>query len=369
MIAIIGGIQTVVKVKMATPERDIEKQRKQDEDALLAAGIDITKLGQGEDDSDSGMMEESPEDARFREYYERKLREQSSDNYWDQVGLGGKDFGGYSPISAGNDAEIKVSLAGCSYNVAKYIGKKVKEEGLSEEKPVFISVLGNDALGLAALGELQSCGVDISGIKTVNKSSSVSVEICNVIGDLEFARDDMSIMDELTPDVIDEMSSLLHKADAIFIDGSVPVETMNHISTNYGDEKKIFFDPASIQGGYAFAESELKATCVMPGRMESEAMSGMSVLGMDQLMSAGECFEERGVDKTIITLKGGGLYYKDGPKAGIVKPPQNLGQVDTRGAGDVVSAEIALGLVAGETLEDAAKAAIEKTAEFLKDRA
>jgi fructose-1-phosphate kinase PfkB-like protein len=56
-----------------------------------------------------------------------------------------------------------------------------------------------------------------------------------------------------------------------------------------------------------FADSAMKAHCVLPGRMEAEAMSGLQVLGMDQLMAAGQAFEERGVDRVIITLKGGDI--------------------------------------------------------------
>lgn len=63
MIAVIGGVQTTVRVKLAIPERDMEKQKKQDEDAVLAAGLDVEAAG----------GEESPEDARFRHYYELSL--------------------------------------------------------------------------------------------------------------------------------------------------------------------------------------------------------------------------------------------------------------------------------------------------------
>ena len=45
MIAVIGGVQTTVRVKLAIPERDMEKQKKQDEDAVLAAGLDVEAAG------------------------------------------------------------------------------------------------------------------------------------------------------------------------------------------------------------------------------------------------------------------------------------------------------------------------------------
>ena len=61
MIAVVGGVKTLVNVKMTPPERDLEKQKKQDEDALIAAGINMDNLAGGGE-----AVEESPEDARFR---------------------------------------------------------------------------------------------------------------------------------------------------------------------------------------------------------------------------------------------------------------------------------------------------------------
>ena len=102
--------------------------------------------------------------------------------------------------------------------------------------------------------------------------------------------------------------------------------------------------------------------------MEAEAMSGQQVLGMDQLMAAGDAFEERGVERVIITLKGGGLYYKEGTCSGIIKPERKLTFAETRGAGDVLSAAVVAASAGGaESLEAAAGAGIEAAAEFLKD--
>ena len=133
---------------------------------------------------------------------------------------------------------------------------------------------------------------------------------------------------------------ILETADAIFVDGTVPAETLDYLSEKYTGKSRIFFDPGSIDGGVRFAESSMKAYCVLPGRMEAEAMSGQQVLGMDQLMSAGQAFEDRGVEKVIITLKGGGLYYKEGLSSGMLKPDRKLTFAETRGAGDVLAAAV-----------------------------
>ena len=354
MIAVVGGVMVSVDIRLKPPKRDVELQKKQDEEALRQAGIDPDG---GMDYSAGGQKLEG-----FSQYYERTMRQQASENYWSQVGMGGGQFGGYEPVTADKDTDIRVVNSGCAYNVARYLaadhGKDVK----------FISVVGDDAFGLAARCELEQAGVDVSGVETVNGGTSVSVEIHNIIGDLQFQRENSSVMEQLTPRMIDGKADMLEGADIIFVDGTVPAETLHHISEKYADKVRLFFDPGSIAGGKRYAEADMRAYCVLPGRMEAEAMSGLQVLGMDQLMAAGQAFEERGTEKVIITLKGGGLYYKEGTASGLVKPERKLTFAETRGAGDVLTASVVAAFAdEGASLEAAAGAGIEAAAEFLKD--
>ena len=354
MIAVIGGVSVLVDVRLKPPKRDAELQKKQDDEALRQAGIDPDRI---DDVSAGGQKLEG-----FSQYYERTMRQQASENYWNEVGLGSSQFGGYDPVDADKDTDIRATNSGCAYNVARSLaadhGKDV----------TFISIIGDDAFGLAAMCELEQAGVDVSGVKTVSGSTPVSVEIHNIIGELQFQRENSSAMEKLTPDVIDENAGTLEEAEIIFVDGTVPAQTLNYISEKYACKSRIFFDPGSITGGMRFADSVMKAHCVLPGRMEAEAMSGQQVLGMDQLMAAGQAFEERGVERVIITLKGGGLYYKEGTSSGLIKPERKLTFAETKGAGDVLTAAVIAACAGGEeSLEAAAAAGIDAAAEFLKD--
>ena len=354
MIAVIGGVSVLVDVRLKPPKRDVELQKKQDEEALRQAGIDPNGI---DDVSAGGQKLEG-----FSQYYERTMRQQASENYWSEVGLGSSQFGGYDPVDTDKDTDIRMTSSGCAYNVARYLA------GDHGEDVTFLSVVGDDAFGLAAKCELEQAGVDVRGIKTVSGSTPVSVEIHNIIGELQFQRENSSAMELLTPDVIEENAAVLEKAEIIFVDGTVPTQTLDYISGKYAGKSRIFFDPGSIAGGMRFADSAMKAHCVLPGRMEAETMSGQQVLGMDQLMAAGQAFEERGVERVIITLKGGGLYYKEGTSSGLIKPERKLTFAETKGAGDVLTAAVIAAYARGEeNLAAAAGAGIDAAAAFLKD--
>ena len=343
MIAIIGEIKTTVSLKLATPERDIEKQKRQDEEALLQAGIDINEMKK-----EGQPSEESPEDARFRAYYESKMREQAGENYWSQVGLGSGDFGGYSAV-ANDAADIKVTNSGCAYGVALALGKTD-----CDDKPEvsFVSVVGNDATGIAATEELKRAGVDVSGVRIAEGTTPVEIEIHNFMGDLMFCRENNRLTDLLTPEFIRENEEALNGADDIFVDGSLPVETLNYISDRYAGKCRLYFSPGSMKGAAAFANSDMAPMCVMSDRMEAEVMTGLQILGMEQLMAAGEAFGERGVAKALINLKAGGFYYKDGTDAGIVKPERELSS-EVESAGNAVSARILMEISRGCSLKEA----------------
>ena len=354
MIAVIGGVSVSVDIRLKPPKRDVELQKKQDDEALRLAGIDPDGMN---DMTAGGQKLEG-----FSQYYERTMRQQASENYWSEVGLGGGQFGGYDPVDADKDTDIRATNSGCAYNVAKLLAA---DHGVDVK---FISIVGEDAFGLAAKCELEQAGVDVSGVKAICGSTPVSVEIHNIIGELQFQRENSSAMEMLTPSVLDESADVLEEAEIIFADGTVPAQTLDYISEKYAGKSRIFFDPGSIAGGVRFAESAMKAHCVLPGRMEAEAMSGLQVLGMDQLMAAGQAFEERGVERVIITLKGGGLYYKEGANSGLIKPERKLTFAETKGAGDVLTAAVIAASAGGEEdLEAVAGAGIGAAAEFLKD--
>jgi sugar/nucleoside kinase (ribokinase family) len=218
MIAVIGAVFVEVDVRLMPPKRDVELQRKQDEEALRQAGIDPA-------DNDVTAGGEKLEG--FSQYYERTMRQQASENYWSEVGMGGNQFGGYDPVVAEKDTQIRVSNTGCAYNVARLLASEHGEE------VAFISVIGDDAFGLAAKCELENAGVDVSGMKVTGANTPVSVEIHNIIGDLQFQRENSTAMDLLTPETISECADILERADTIVIDGTVPVETLNEISAGY----------------------------------------------------------------------------------------------------------------------------------------
>lgn len=260
-----------------------------------------------------------------------------------------------------NDKMIAES-GGCGANIAANLA------ALGHETE-FITAVGDDSLGAALRDRLERAGVNTDMVRTFPGMTAVNVDFMNVLGDLEFTRRNSVIIDNITPVMLKEMKERLEKAEAVIIDGSIPAESVRYLAEEYGSRNdiRLFYDPASVSGGYKVRDMIGRFSCVMPGRMEAEAMTRKAVLSQDQLMEAGAFFEERGVERIIITLKGGGLYYKEGKNEGVLRPERVLSFGSTSGAGDVVSAAVAAATVEGKGIEETAKYAMEKAAEYLAD--
>lgn len=257
---------------------------------------------------------------------------------------------------------MTVRSTGCGFNIAGYLA----DEGY---ETAFISAVGSDIAGIGAIEELKEHGVDTQGVGRFDGTTPIRVTFFNILGDEEMEKKNDLLMERLTPGYIEKCSGILDKADAIVMDGNVPEETIAYICDRYGADSsvKLFFDPAGKPGSIRGCEHLSKFDMVMPGRIEAETMTGRTILSEDQLMAAGNHFSEQGVGRTVITMKGGGLYYKEGLSEGVLRPERIISFASTSGAGDVVSASVVAEILRGSSLEDAGKYAMKKAADFLAD--
>jgi len=346
MIVVIGGVQAAVRIDMSMPKAPDPKEANQ-------GGV-------------------SP--------WEREA-----------YGEGGR-FGSMQMMPSGDPSKDRISVhySGCGYHVARLLAGKGWEVA-------FISVVGEDPLGLAAIADLQRSGVDTNGIRVIDtftteenlqsvqsqgpdaagtvanglirqSLTSVRVEAKNFLGDTEFWREDDRMMNEITVDQIRDNQPLLEAAELVFADGALPVQTLQWIASVCREAGvRFYLDPASVGGGAKASDVLGDLYGIMPGRREAEAMSNLQILSGDQLMEAGAWFAEQGVQQIIITMKGGGLYYKEGMNEGVLRPERVLRFSETVGAGDVVTAQLLHAYASGQPIEQAAQAAMDAAAEYLKD--
>ena len=312
---------------------------------------------------------------------------------WEREAYGeGGRFGSMQMMPSGDPAKDRISVhfTGCAYQVARILADKGREVA-------YVSVVGEDPLGLAAIADLQRAGVDTLQIKVIDafvseanaeamqaqgpdaagtvanglirqSLTSVRVEAKNFLGDTEFWREDDRMQEEITVEQIRECQHLLETAELVFMDGGMPPATLRWIADRCRENGvPCYLDPGSLQGGARAAGVLDGLYGIMPGRQEAELMSDLQILSADQLKEAGAYFEAQGVRRVVITMKGGGLYYREGDAEGILRPDRVLRFSETVGAGDVVTAALLDVYAAGGSIEQAARSAMDAAAEHLAD--
>lgn len=285
------------------------------------------------------------------------------DSYEQQSMMGG-DVYDYNQLNVAAEIaqgdDVKIESNGSAFNIACYLAEMGKEVA-------FASVTAEDAMGLAVIEQLKRAGVDHSHVDIVEGNTPVQVELLNVLNDPQMVFGNSKLYEAITPDKVKEWADLLDSAEAIVLDGAIPKETLEYITETYGNREgiKLFFDPAGYAGAVNSRDVLGSFYCVMPGRVEAEAMVRNTVLSAAQLMEAGQFFEDKGVKRIIITIKGGGLYYKEGASAGVLPPERVLSFAMTSGAGDVVSAAVVAADLDGKSIEDTGAFAMQRAAEFL----
>lgn len=312
---------------------------------------------------------------------------------WEREAYGeGGRFGSMQMMPSGDPAKDRISVhfTGCAYQVARILAGRGR-------KVAYVSVVGEDPLGLAAIADLQRAGVDTSQVKVIDafvseanaeamqaqgpdaagtvanglirqSLTSVRVEAKNFLGDTEFWREDDRMQEEITVEQIRGCQPLLETAKLVFMDGGMPPATLRWIADRCRENGvPCYLDPGSLHGGARAAGVLDGLYGIMPGRQEAELMSDLQILSADQLKEAGAFFADRGVRRVVITMKGGGLYYREGDAEGILRPERVLRFSETVGAGDVVTAALLDVYAAGGSIEQAARAAMDAAAEHLAD--
>jgi ribokinase len=91
-----------------------------------------------------------------------------------------------------------------------------------------------------------------------------------------------------------------------------------------------------------------------PNASEAEHLTGMDVASADDAARAGEVLLERGIRTALVKLPHGGcvVVSQEGHKH--IAPPRHVHAVDTTGAGDAFADALAVALLEGRPLEEAA---------------
>ncbi len=248
-----------------------------------------------------------------------------------------------------NPARIRRSYGGVARNVAENLARLGQPVSL-------ITVVGADQGGEDMLVYTQAAGVDVSNVMhTANYPTGFYMGILDQRGQLQFAVDDMRLMDELTSDHLREHEDSFKAAGLLFVDANLPPKTLRTaLSLARKAKIPVCADPASSTLAERLRKHINRFYLIAPNSAEAGILTGKTFSATDREtgMDAARALVEQGAQIALVTLAEFGVCYATSETTGHI-PAIRTQPSDPTGAGDALTAAVIFALLNDISLDDA----------------
>jgi pseudouridine kinase len=260
------------------------------------------------------------------------------------VGSSNVDIQGFSSNkvvgSDSNIGQIRVSMGGVGRNVTENLIRLGQETKL-------ISVTGGDQNSTYLLNECNQIGIDTSHFMIVeNKNASTYMAILDDQREMLLAINDMSIMDELTPEFIRSKNSYIKNSNILFLDTGLSTTIIDMIFAEY-PKSNFFVDAVSVNRAPRIKKHLSKIHTLKCNVLEAAYLADMTIRTMKDAQKAADVLIKKGVKRIYITYGSKGVYRKcsyDDLQIGWVRAKADkIGSVT--GAGDAFMAGVIYGTI------------------------
>jgi pseudouridine kinase len=238
-----------------------------------------------------------------------------------------------------NPGEVHISPGGVARNVAENLARLGVESRL-------ISAVGTDQHGQMLTRMSRDAGIDVKYLHTIPGAQTSSyISVLDDDGDMLLAINDMSIIDELSVDLLRAQVAMLRRAALIVVDCNLAVDTLAWLF-ELGSDVPIFVDTVSTAKaprllGHLDCIHTLKTSSI-----EVEALLGEKARTEAQLKKLTKVLHAEGTKRVFITRGAKGTYYSDGQQAGTLGPRHRQLKIQNAGgAGDAFLAGLAYSYV------------------------
>jgi len=216
-----------------------------------------------------------------------------------------------------------------------------------------LGAVGNDDFGKTLLSNLSDVNVDISGVATKdNQNTGRAIINVNKHGDNNIVVvPGANAM--LSVDDIRKHMRKIEQCDIVILQMEIPLETISYVIKAAAEAgKTVILDPAPAIEHFPKTLYPL-IDIIKPNETELGILLGDKT-AVNYIEESTKRLREWGVKNVVVTLGERGAYLDAGDGFGEFLPVKNVRVVDSTAAGDTFIAAMALKLLAGVSLREAA---------------
>lgn len=218
--------------------------------------------------------------------------------------------------------------------------------------------LGNDQTAGVLQADCQARGIGLSHAVQTDFPSPTYLAIHGADGDMAAAINDMRAMDAFSGPALMAALSGLSGFDACVLDANLSEQALLGLASAL--DLPLIADPVSAAKCRRLLPILPHLQAIKPNLMEAQALTGQ-----DSVEDAARFLLEQGVRQVFVSLGREGLYFADRHNTGhLSAPPQPA--VSQTGAGDAMTAGLALALARKLPTALSAQAGIAAAADFLR---
>ena len=250
-----------------------------------------------------------------------------------------------------NPGRIQSAPGGVARNVAENLAR------LGHAAELF-SLVGDDALGQSLLSATRAAGVGVDGVQILaGQGSSTYLSVHTLQGELDFAINDMALLEQLTPERLQTQATRLQAAAALVVDANLSPAALGYVlGGSYAGP--IFADAVSLAKCVRLKPWLAAIHTLKVNRLEAQALCGFAVHTHTAAMEAARHLKAQGVKNVVVSLGEDGACWADAQGQSGHWSAARIQVVNVSGAGDALLAGLVHGHCQGWPLQAALEFAV-----------